>query len=363
MKLRFRRLRPWPVAVALTVITVGVTACSSSTSATSNNTAGGAAKAQWKLSSDLPTGVPFNDLALKLVGSGIAQATKNNVTVTEYPDNELYSNQTLAISALQRNQIQAVYTQALQINSLVKAFDGTQVAYIAPDSTDYFKIFAPGTPWFAEASAECAKVGIELVPVASGSPGEAGFAFTSKTPASSLASLSRLKVRVAGAGIVTDELKKLGAQTVDLSTTDTAAGLEDNTVSAALGTAAFTVGPLKGVARGFYDPGTFQYGPYFLFVNLKDWQALGAAEQKAIIAEINPQLNNYVSSSIVKQQQAADQTLVSQGDWVRSATPAQVKQFATELQPFALSIFKKEDPASYQALVQTVDQLHYPLYS
>ena len=371
MRRSTRRVTRWPAgAVAVsTVIAIALAACSSSSSSSgssdsssSSSSTSTTASVTWKLSSDLPTGVPFNDLYLKAAGTGISSATNGKVKVTEYPANELYTTQTLAFSALETGQIQAVLTQALDVNSLIKAFDGTQIAYLAPTSADYFKIFAPGTPWFTEASTETAKLGVKLVPVVGASPGEAGFGFTSKTPATSLDSLSGLKVRVAGAGIVTDELQKLGAHTVNLSTTEAAAGLEDNTVSAALASAAFAAGTLKGVIHGFYDPGTFQYGPYFLFVNMKAWNAISAANQNAITSEVNTQIENYVTN-IASQQQAARQTLTSEGLWVNTATAAQVVQFGKELQPFALSIFQQEDPAAYQALVQTVKQLNFPLYS
>lgn len=364
MRRNTRRVARWPAVAAATVIAIALAACSSSSngSSNSNSTSAAASNVVWKLSSDLPTGVPFNDLYLKAAGTGISSATNGKVKVTEYPANELYSTQTLAVSALETGQVQVVVTQALDVVSLMKAFDGTQVAYLAPTSADYFKIFAPGTAWFKEASTEAAKLGIELVPIVGASPGEAGFGFTSTTPSTSLASLSGLKVRVAGAGIVTDELQKLGAHTVDLSTTEAASGLEDNTVSAALASAAFAAGTLKGVIHGFYDPGTFQYGPYFMFVNMKAWNAIGTASQNAITSELNSQIGNYVTN-IASEQATARQTLTSEGLWVNTATAAQVGQFGKELQPFALSVFQKEDPASYQALVQTVKQLNFPLYS
>jgi TRAP-type C4-dicarboxylate transport system substrate-binding protein len=343
--------------------TIGLAACSSSGSGSSGGSSAAASSFKWKLSSDLTTGVPFNDLELSAVGKGISTATGGKVTVTEYPANTLYTTQTLAISALEHGQIQAVVTQALQVNSLIKAFDGTQIAYVAPDSIDYFKIVAPGTPWFTEAQAEAAKLGIEMVPVNGASPGEAGFGFTSKTPVTSLSSLNGLKVRVSGAGIVSDELTKLGAQTVNLSTTEAAAGLESNTVSAALGSAAFSAGALKGVIHGFYDPGSFQYGPYFMFVNMNSWKAIGAANQNAIIKSVNATIGNYVTDSITAQQQAADALLKSQGNWVTTASAAEVARFAKELQPYALGIFQGEDQASYQALIQTMKQLNYPVYT
>jgi TRAP-type C4-dicarboxylate transport system substrate-binding protein len=359
-----RRVARWPAVAGAAAIAIALAACSSSSSSSSSSgsTSATASSVTWKLSSDLPTGVPFNDLYLKAAGSGISSATNGKVKVTEYPANELYSKQTLAISALETDQVQVVVTQALDVNSVMKAFDGTQVAYLTPTSADYFKVFAPGTPWFTEASSEAAKLGIKLVPIVGASPGEAGFGFTSKTPATSLGSLSGLKVRIAGAGIVSDELAKLGAHTVDLSTTEAASGLEDGTVSAALASASFAAGTLKGVIHGFYDPGTFQYGPYFMFVNMKAWNAIGATSQNAIASEVNSQVQSYVTN-IAANQQTARQTLTSQGLWVNTATAGQVQQFGKELQPFALSIFQKEDPASYQALVQTVKQLNFPLYS
>ena len=214
----------------------------------------------------------------------------------------------------------------------------------------------------SDLAAEAAKLGIEMVPIVGASPGEAGFGFTSSTPATSLSALGGMKVRVSGAGIVSDELTKLGAQTVNLSTTEAAAGLENNTVSAALGSAAFSAGALKGVIHGFYDPGSFQYGPYFMFVNMNSWNSIGTANQNAIVKSVNATIENYVTNSVTAQQQAADTLLKSQGNWVTTASPAEVAQFATELQPYALSIFKGEDQASYQALVQTMQQLNYPVY-
>ena len=366
MRRSTRRIRRWPIAAAVSVAAaISVAACSSgsSSSSGSTNTSASASSVTWKLSSDLTTGVPFNDLYLGAVGKGISTATDGKVTVTEYPANELYSTQTLAMSALEHGQIQAVVTQALQVNSLIKAFDGTQIAYVAPNSVDYFKIVAPGTPWFKEAQAEAAKLGIEMVPISGASPGEAGFGFTSSTPVTSLNALHGMKVRVSGAGIVSDELTKLGAQTVNLSTTEAAAGLENNTVSAALGSAAFSAGALKGVIHGFYDPGSFQYGPYFMFVNMNSWNSIGTANQNAIVKSVDATIGNYATNSVTAQQQAADTLLKSQGNWVTTASPAQVAQSAKELQPYALSLFKGEDQASYQALVQTMQQLNYPVYA
>jgi TRAP-type C4-dicarboxylate transport system substrate-binding protein len=315
----------------------------------------------WKLSSDLTSGVLFNDTYLTAAGQGVQTATNNQVQVTEYPANELYSSQTLAFTALEQDQIQAVVTQALDVNSLVPAFDGTQIAYIAPTSPQYFQIFAPGTAWFKEAAAECAKVGVTLVPVAAGSPGEAGFGTTSATPFTSLGSLTGLKVRVPGAGIVTDELNALGAQTVPLSTTAVATALQSGTVTAALGSAAFMASTVKGIIKGFLDPGTFQYGPYFMFVNTKAWDAIGTKDQNAIIAGVDGPVNNYLKT-IDLQQQVNDETLASQGDWIVKATPAQITQYAKQLQPTALTTFKAEDSASYNALIATVKKLNITLY-
>lgn len=324
-------------------------------------TMGPSSTQNWKLSSDLTSGVLFNDTYLTAAGQGVQTATNNQVQVTEYPANELYSSQTLAFTALEQDQIQAVVTQALDVNSLVPAFDGTQIAYIAPTSPQYFQIFAPGTAWFKEAAAECAKVGVTLVPVAAGSPGEAGFGTTSATPFTSLGSLTGLKVRVPGAGIVTDELNALGAQTVPLSTTAVATALQSGTVTAALGSAAFMASTVKGIIKGFLDPGTFQYGPYFMFVNTKAWDAIGTKDQNAIIAGVDGPVNNYLKT-IDLQQQVNDETLASQGDWIVKATPAQITQYAKQLQPTALTTFKAEDSASYNALIATVKKLNITLY-
>src|SRR5665213_1764288 len=62
----------------------------------------------WKLSSDLTPGVLFNDTYLTAAGPTVATATKQQVQVTEYPANTLYSSQTLAFTALESAQIQAV---------------------------------------------------------------------------------------------------------------------------------------------------------------------------------------------------------------------------------------------------------------
>jgi TRAP-type C4-dicarboxylate transport system substrate-binding protein len=324
-------------------------------------TMGPSSTQNWKLSSDLTAGVLFNDTYLTAAGAGVESATNNQVQVTEYPANTLYSSQTLAFTALEQDQIQAVVTQALNVNSLIPAMDGTQIAYIAPTSPQYFQIFAPGTAWFNEAAAECAKVGVTLVPVAAGSPGEAGFGSTSTTPFTSLGSLTGLKVRVPGAGIVADELNTLGANTVPLSTTAVATALQSGTVSAALGSAAFMASTVKGIIHGFLDPGTFQYGPYFMFVNTKAWDALGTKDQNAIIAGVDGPINNYLKT-INLQQQVNDETLASQGDWIVKATPAQITQYAQLLQPSALSTFKTEDAASYAALLATVKALKISLY-
>jgi TRAP-type C4-dicarboxylate transport system substrate-binding protein len=328
---------------------------------TTSITMGPSSTQNWMLSSDLTTGVLFNDTYLSAAGQGVETATNNQVQVTEYPANTLYSSQTLAFTALEQDQIQAVVTQALNVNSLIPAMDGTQIAYIAPTSPQYFQIFAPGTAWFTEAAAECAKVGVTLVPVAAGSPGEAGFGSTSTTPFTSLGSLSGLKVRVPGAGIVADELNTLGANTVPLSTTAVATALQSGTVSAALGSAAFMASTVKGIIHGFLDPGTFQYGPYFMFVNTKAWDAIGTKDQNAIIAGVDGPINSYLANINV-QQQVNDETLASQGDWIVKATPAQVTQYAQLLQPSALATFKTEDPASYAALIATVKALKIPLY-
>lgn len=324
-------------------------------------TMGPSSTQNWELSSDLTAGVFFNDTYLNAAGPGIGTATNNQVQVTEYPANTLYSSQTLAFTALEQDQIQAVVTQALNVNSLVPAFDGTQIAYIAPTSPQYFQIYAPGTAWFTEAQAECNKLGVELVPVTAGSPGEAGFGTTATTPFASLGSLSGLKVRVPGAGIAADEINTLGATTVPLSTTAVATALQSGTVTAALGSAAFMASTVKGIIHGFYDPGTFQYGPYFMFVNLKAWDAIGTKDQNAIIAGVDGPINAYLAG-INNQQQVNDETLVSQGDWVAKATAAQVTQYAQLLQPAALSVFKAEDLASYNALIATVKSLGITLY-
>jgi TRAP-type C4-dicarboxylate transport system substrate-binding protein len=323
-------------------------------------TMGPSATQAWKVSSDLvPAAGLFNDTYLDAASTGVDSATNNQVQVTEYPSNTLYSSQTLAFTALEQDQIQAVVTQALNVNSLIPAFDGTQIAYIAPTSPQYFQIYAPGTPWFAEAAAECAKVGVTLVPIAGASAGEAGFGSTSTTPFTSLGSLSGLKVRVAGAGIVTNELTTLGAQTVNLSTTETATGLQSGTVTAALGSAAFLSTTTKGIIHGFFDPGTFQYGPYFMFVNTKAWDAIGTKDQNEIIAGVGGPVDTYIKS-INLQQEVNDETLASQGDWVVKATPAQITQYAKLLQPAALASFKTEDLASYNALAATVKGLGLP---
>jgi TRAP-type C4-dicarboxylate transport system substrate-binding protein len=324
-------------------------------------TMGPSSTQSWKLSSDLTSGVIFNDTYLTAAGQGVETATNNQVQVTEYPANTLYSSQTLAFTALEQDQIQAVVTQALDVNSLIKAFDGTQIAYIAPTSPQYFQIYAPGTAWFTEAAAECAKVGVELVPVAAGSPGEAGFGTTSTTPYTSLGSLKGVATRVPGAGIAADELNTLGAQTVPLSTTEVATALQSGTVTAALGSAAFMASTVKGIIHGFLDPGTFQYGPYFMFVNMKAWDAIGTKDQNAIISGVDGPINTYLKT-INLQQQVSDETLSSQGDWIVKATPAQVTQFAQQLQPTALATFKAEDLASYNALIATVKKLKIPVY-
>lgn len=328
---------------------------------TQSVTMGPSSTQQWKLSTDLTPGVLFNDTFLTAAGPTVASETSQQVQVTEYPSNTLYSSQTLAFTALEQDQVQAVIGQALNVNSLIPAFDGTQIAYIAPTSPQYFQIFAPGTAWFKEAAAECAKVGVELVPVAAGSPGEAGFGTTSTTPFTSLGSLAGLKVRVPGAGIVTDELNTLGAQTVPLSTTAFPTALQSGTITAGLGSAAFMASNLKGIIKGFIDPGTFQYGPYFMFVNMKAWDAIGTKNQNAIIAGVDGPINTFLKT-INLQQQVNDETLASQGDWIVKATPAQVAQYAKLLQPSALSTFKSEDAASYNALIATVKKLNIPLY-
>jgi TRAP-type C4-dicarboxylate transport system substrate-binding protein len=161
---------------------------------------------------------------------------------------------------------------------------------------------------------------------------------------------------------VGNEIQALGGQTVNLSTTQVAVAMQSGTVSAALASAAFASSTLKGIIHGYLDAGTFQYGPYFMFVNLKSWQALGTKLQNEVIAAVSGPINNYLTT-IDQQQEVSDQTLASQGDWVVKATPAQVTQFAQQLQPTALAGFKTEDPASYAALIATVKAQGITLYS
>jgi hypothetical protein len=96
---------------------------------------------------------------------------------------------------------------------------------------------------------------------------------------------------------------------------------------------------------------------------MNSWKAIGAANQNANIKSVNATIGNYVTDSITAQQQAADALLKSQGNWVTTASAAEVARFAKELQPYALGIFQGEDQASYQALIQTMKQLNYPVYT
>jgi TRAP-type C4-dicarboxylate transport system substrate-binding protein len=239
---------------------------------------------------------------------------------------------------------------------VIPAMGAPGLAFLASNIADYYKIFAPNTPFYNEANTEAAKAGLEILPVSASSPGTGGVIFKTKTPVDSLLSLKGQKVRVPGGGAIATELSELGAQPITLTTTETAPAIQAGTVNAAMGTASFAAGALKGLVGGYLDSGTFQVGPYFIFASKKTWDSLPAADQQGLASAAQ----TLVSSWLVKisaEQASAEAGLKSSGLWVDTISASEATTLAAKFQSSAWPSFQKTDPAAYAALMATRTQL------
>jgi TRAP-type transport system periplasmic protein len=349
--------------LAVAAIGAAVAACGGSSSATGATASGGSSgsgggSVKLRLSTDLPTGVPFNDLILNGLPKAASTDTGGKVSIITYPNNELYKTQTLALSAAQRGQIDLVVTNNLQAQPIIPAMDGASLGFIAPTTAGYYKILGPNTPYMKEANSEAEKKGLVIVASGGASPGPGGVIFTSKTPTDTLTAVKGQKVRVPGQGLLADELQDLGAQAVPLSTTEVAPSISSGTVSAAIGTASFITGELKGLVHGYLDSGTFQFGPYFLFASKTSWDKLSAAEQAGVTKAARGLVTSWLSH-VTASQQEADNTLVKAGLWVKKLPTSEQTTLSAQFQKGVWLKFKSEDPQAYAALIATRKQLGY----
>jgi TRAP-type C4-dicarboxylate transport system substrate-binding protein len=336
----------------------GSGATSATNSASGSGGSGGGSSVKLRLSTDLPTGVPFNDLILNGLPKAVSKSTGGSVQIVNYPNNELYKTQTLALSAAQRGQVDLVVTNNLQAQPIIPAMDGPSLGFIAPTTADYYKLLGPDTPFMKEASAEAATKGLVIVGAGGASPGPGGVIFTSSTPTDTLNSVKGQKVRVPGQGLLADELQSLGAQAVPLSTTEVAPSVSSGTVSAAIGSASFALGELKGLAHGYLDSQTFQFGPYFIFASKTSWNKLSPSQQAGLTKAARGLYSGWLSH-ISQSQKQADQSLVKAGMWVKSLPAAEQKTLTTQFQKSSWLKFKSEDPKAYAALLATRKQLGF----
>jgi TRAP-type C4-dicarboxylate transport system substrate-binding protein len=350
------------VAVAAAALVAACGSDNSSSGSSSSASTGSASQSGGKsyslrLSTDLVVpGVPYNDQVVGSLPKAVSTASAGKVNIKIYPNNELYKDQGLALAAAQRGQIDLVITNNLHAQPIIPAMDGPSLAFVAPNIDDYYKVLSPDTPFFKEANKEAEAKGLEIVPVAASSPGTGGVIFKSDKPTTSLTAVSGQKVRVPGAGLLADELQQLGAQSIVLSTTEVAPAVNAGTVSAAVGTASFAQGELKGLVHGYLDSGTFQVGPYFIFASKKVWDGLSRDARDAITKGAQQVVDAWLPK-ISAQQAAADKTLQSNGMWVRQLNSQEATQMAAKFQASVWSKFKSKDPDAYNALQQTRQQL------
>lgn len=345
------------IAVAAAAVVAGCGSSSGNSGSAAENASSSGKTYNLRLSTDLVVpGVPYNDQVVGSLPKAVSKASGGKVNIKIYPNNELYKDQGLALAAAQRGQIDFVITNNLHAQSIIPAMDGPSLAFVAPTIDDYYKVLAPDTPFFKEANKEAESKGLEIVPVAASSPGTGGVIFKSDKPVSSLSAISGQKVRVPGAGLLADELKELGAQSIVLSTTEVAPAINAGTVSAAIGTASFAKGELKGIVHGYLDSGTFQVGPYFLFASKKTWDSLSDSARTAISQGASEVVNAWLPK-ISQQQADADKQLEADGMWVRKLDSQEATQLAAKFQDSVWNRFKAEDPAAYSALEQTRKQL------
>jgi len=317
----------------------------------------GGGKRTLRLSTDLVVpGVPYNDQVVGSLPRAVSAATNGDVNIKIYPNNELYRDQGLALAAAQRGQVDLVITNNLKAQPIISAMDGPSLAFVGPTIDDYYKVLQPDTPFFREANREAEAKGLELVPVGASSPGTGGVIFKSSTPTDTLSAVNGQRVRVPGAGLLADELQDLGAQSIVLSTTEVAPALNAGTVSAAIGTASFASGELRGLVHGYLDSGTFQVGPYFIFASKKVWDSLTPEQQQGIARGASTVVDDWLRK-VSQEQAAADDQLERDGLWVRRISPAEASSLATRFQSTSWKKFESEDPDAYRALEQTRAQL------
>jgi TRAP-type C4-dicarboxylate transport system substrate-binding protein len=344
-------------AVAVAALAAGCGSSDSGGTGSAGASAGSGKSYTLRLSTDLVVpGVPYNDQVVGDLPKAVSTATNGKVKIKIYPNNELYKDQGLALAAAQRGQIDMVITNNLHAQPIIPAMDGPSLAFVAPTIDQYYKVLAPDTPFFKEANKEAEAKGLEIIPVSASSPGTGGVIFKGKTPETSLNAIHGQKVRVPGAGLLADELKDLGAQSIVLSTTEVAPAINAGTVSAAVATASFAKGELKGLVHGYLDSGTFQVGPYFMFASKQAWDALSPEAQAGIAKGASQVVDSWLPK-IAEQQDAADKQLQSDGLWVNKLPQAEATKLAAQFQGSVWQKFKAQDPEAYNALVQTRKQL------
>jgi TRAP-type C4-dicarboxylate transport system substrate-binding protein len=339
---------------AVAAVGLAAAACSSGGSSSSaTSSAGGSSSGTYtiRISAGIAPGASiFNNAALAAISTGIEKATGGKVTVKLYPSNELYSNQTLALSAAGSGQVDAVFADGADASPIIKAEDASSLPYVGTTVAQDMKIFSPGSVFFAQEQKEAASHGLTIVSIPGTTPGEVGFAFKA-SGAQTLGSVSGQKVRIAGPGIPNAIIQTLGGSAVQLSTTEEASGLSAGTVSVLSQISPSVASTaLKGIVHGFLDPGPMLVSDYSLFFNTASWNKLPGAIQNEITSSITTALNKY-NASIDGNQATALNTLRGQGVAVSALSAADAQKYRALLQQKIWPSYKAEDAAAYAALL------------
>lgn len=356
-----RGTRRITTVAAMAAIGLFAAACGSSNtgnssggSAATTSAGGGSSSGTYtlRISAGIAPGASaFNDAALDAISTGIEKATGGKVTVKLYPNNELYSNQTLALSAAAAGQVDAVFADGADASPIIKSEDASSLPYVGTTVAQDIKIFSPGSAFFAQEQKEATPHGLTILPVPGTTPGEVGFAFKA-SGAQTLSSVSGQKVRIAGPGIPNAIIQTLGGSAVQLSTTEEASGLSAGTVSVLSQISPSVASTaLKGIVHAYLDPGTMLVSDYSLFFNTASWNKLPDNIQREITSSITAALNKY-NASIDANQSAALNTLRGQGVTVTTLNSAGTQKYRSMLEPKIWPSYKKEDPAAYAALLK-----------
>jgi TRAP-type C4-dicarboxylate transport system substrate-binding protein len=347
------------LALALAACSSGGSSSSSSGTGSTANTSSSGTYTVTISAGIAPGASAFNNDVLAAISTGIETATHDKVKVKLYPSNELYSDQTLALSAAGSGQVDAVLADGADASSLIKAEDASSLPFVASTVAQYIKVFSPGSPLFAQEQKEAATHNLTLLSLPATTPGEVGFAFKA-SGAQTLSSVSGAKVRIAGPGIPNEIVSALDGSAVQLSTTEEASGLSAGTVSVLSQVSpSVTSTALKGIVHAYLDPGAMLVADYSLFFNTGVWSKLPATIQSEITSSITAALDKY-NSSITANSTTALNLLRTQGVTVSTASSADQQKYTTLLHQKIWPSFKAEDPAAYSALESELTALGLP---